>query len=65
MQQQVQILNEQLNAGQQNIFSQVIGSIMGQQPQKRLVMVHGEGGCGKTFLYERLKKACDILVKIK
>jgi hypothetical protein len=55
-------LSANLNVGQNRTFTIVISSLLGNQPQRRMLMLHGEGGSGKSYLYQRISDACLILV---
>lgn len=69
---QLQALAIQLNTCQQKVFTMVFSNLLlpsaendgtGQQQQKQqLLMVHGEAGSGKTFLYNKICEGANILV---
>lgn len=70
----IQDLADQLNQGKKRIFAMIFANLRladneqngggGQQQmqQQQLLMIHGEAGSGKTFLYNKICEAANILV---
>jgi Cdc6-like AAA superfamily ATPase len=61
-------LMSDLNEEQQFVFSHLMRllepEVEGETKNNRLVMLHGEAGTGKTFLYKKLSDVCAKLVRI-
>jgi hypothetical protein len=65
---QIDLIKSELNPEQNAVFTFLMKllepeKVEGEEKQ-RLVMLHGEAGTGKTFLYQKLKDACEKLVRI-
>jgi hypothetical protein len=63
---EIDLIQKGLNDEQKAVFNFLLQQLEPEKEEgemkQRLVMLHGEAGTGKTFVYQKLKDACEKLV---